>query len=626
MLTARLPPMMLTDPGPKNRNNSHSPAIRQHPTVGPMTVSAVYPNRPTTSTSTILTSITNLLSLSCALNDEMDPFHFIENREDPDQMMVSSFSSPDVATSELDSIRQKGFLHSSHFLKLGRPGRAAEQEEHGHNRCPKISRSVTNSPASNGEQMLSFSSPNDSSSSSFAPSPSLSAASSSSELKSAGGLSFESLNANMKGTVRGASGPFTLFQKMELKQQMLIYNHIWANAPIPANLLSSLMRGISPSLFSVSSTGSLRHNAAWWGYFHPGHVGSSDPEPGRCCRTDGKKWRCSRDAVPDQKYCERHVNRGRHRSRKPVESHGGSAKKAAPVVASQTPPSSSVSLSFARHQIQNTPDVSSSQFWMTAGGNAANNRQTTSLALDSGNAVVNSLRSSFATNSSFVTPLEFYDQSVKQTVDHFNNAWPPSYGRTQLSASFSIPSSDFSSATSSPAPEGKHSPLHMGLGLTEVPNELNSAQLKWRAAEWAATTAVSATMGGPLGEALKSKNGTTVDENKSFLNLINDGCWDLNPRIESSWTSNAMQSAAISSLSSSSANDDNFEKNGEGLSCLFGPKVVNGHWKKKGRLLVEKRIDSKILYLLTVFALGLLMVSFAFFYLFCRFILVFWNF
>lgn len=44
-----------------------------------------------------------------------------------------------------------------------------------------------------------------------------------------------------------------------------------------------------------------------------------DPEPGRCRRTDGKKWRCSRDAAPDQKYCERHLNRGRPRSRKPVE-------------------------------------------------------------------------------------------------------------------------------------------------------------------------------------------------------------------------------------------------------------------------------------------------------------------
>lgn len=45
-----------------------------------------------------------------------------------------------------------------------------------------------------------------------------------------------------------------------------------------------------------------------------------DPEPGRCRRTDGKKWRCSKDAYADSKYCERHMNRGRNRSRKPVES------------------------------------------------------------------------------------------------------------------------------------------------------------------------------------------------------------------------------------------------------------------------------------------------------------------
>lgn len=44
-----------------------------------------------------------------------------------------------------------------------------------------------------------------------------------------------------------------------------------------------------------------------------------DPEPGRCRRTDGKKWRCSRDVVAGQKYCERHMHRGKNRSRKPVE-------------------------------------------------------------------------------------------------------------------------------------------------------------------------------------------------------------------------------------------------------------------------------------------------------------------
>lgn len=48
---------------------------------------------------------------------------------------------------------------------------------------------------------------------------------------------------------------------------------------------------------------------------------NTDPEPGRCKRTDGKKWRCSRDVAPDQKYCERHMHRGRPRSRKHVEVH-----------------------------------------------------------------------------------------------------------------------------------------------------------------------------------------------------------------------------------------------------------------------------------------------------------------
>ncbi|CAA6658677.1 unnamed protein product [Spirodela intermedia] len=44
-----------------------------------------------------------------------------------------------------------------------------------------------------------------------------------------------------------------------------------------------------------------------------------DPEPWRCRRTDGKKWRCSKEAFPDSKYCERHMHRGKNRSRKPVE-------------------------------------------------------------------------------------------------------------------------------------------------------------------------------------------------------------------------------------------------------------------------------------------------------------------
>lgn len=41
------------------------------------------------------------------------------------------------------------------------------------------------------------------------------------------------------------------------------------------------------------------------------------PETERCGRTDGKLWRCRKDVVPGNKYCEGHMHRGR--SRKHVE-------------------------------------------------------------------------------------------------------------------------------------------------------------------------------------------------------------------------------------------------------------------------------------------------------------------
>ena len=59
--------------------------------------------------------------------------------------------------------------------------------------------------------------------------------------------------------------------------------------------------------------------AVGWSCFQMGLGRKIDPEPGRCRRTDGKKWRCSKEAYPDSKYCERHMHRGKNRSRKPVE-------------------------------------------------------------------------------------------------------------------------------------------------------------------------------------------------------------------------------------------------------------------------------------------------------------------
>ncbi|EEF28270.1 conserved hypothetical protein [Ricinus communis] len=119
----------------------------------------------------------------------------------------------------------------------------------------------------------------------------------------------------------GGSGYFSLAQWQELELQALIYRYMLAGAAIPPELLQPIKKSLlhSPPYF-------LHHPLQHYSYYQPallqtGYWGRAamDPEPGRCRRTDGKKWRCSRDVVAGQKYCERHVHRGRNRSRKPVE-------------------------------------------------------------------------------------------------------------------------------------------------------------------------------------------------------------------------------------------------------------------------------------------------------------------
>ncbi|KAF8034036.1 hypothetical protein BT93_C0345 [Corymbia citriodora subsp. variegata] len=118
--------------------------------------------------------------------------------------------------------------------------------------------------------------------------------------------------------------PFTASQWQELEHQALIYKYLISGIPIPSDLLFSLKR--SPSCFDSSpfSPKFLSHQpqhvgAVGWNCFQMGLGKKIDPEPGRCRRTDGKKWRCSKEAYPDSKYCERHMHRGKNRSRKPVE-------------------------------------------------------------------------------------------------------------------------------------------------------------------------------------------------------------------------------------------------------------------------------------------------------------------
>ncbi|XP_075502863.1 uncharacterized protein LOC142540517 [Primulina tabacum] len=104
--------------------------------------------------------------------------------------------------------------------------------------------------------------------------------------------------------------PFTFSQWKELERQAMIYKYMIASVPVPADLLFPLSRNFPDSCVTL---------AGGDGMYSASYSKKGDPEPGRCKRTDGKKWRCSRDVAPQQKYCERHLHRGRPRSRKPVE-------------------------------------------------------------------------------------------------------------------------------------------------------------------------------------------------------------------------------------------------------------------------------------------------------------------
>ncbi|KAL2524867.1 Growth-regulating factor 8 [Abeliophyllum distichum] len=110
------------------------------------------------------------------------------------------------------------------------------------------------------------------------------------------------------GMLMSGKALFTDTQWQELERQTMIYKYIMASISVPPQLLLQLSNPQILTHTIQSKTGlDLKFSSG------------SDPEPWRCRRTDGKKWRCSRDVAPDQKYCERHAHKNRPRSRKPVE-------------------------------------------------------------------------------------------------------------------------------------------------------------------------------------------------------------------------------------------------------------------------------------------------------------------
>ncbi|XP_022147551.1 growth-regulating factor 6 isoform X2 [Momordica charantia] len=169
--------------------------------------------------------------------------------------------------------------------------------------------------------------------------------------------------------------PFTSAQWQELEHQALIFKYMVSGIPIPPDLLFSIKRSTLDSSFT-SKLFPHHPQHVGWNYLQMSLGRKIDPEPGRCRRTDGKKWRCSKEAYPDSKYCERHMHRGKNRSRKPVDVLKTTATNdinhlSNPAFSSLTNNSSMLSYRpFPAHQISLTPN-----------GNAISTQDTSTLLL-----------------------------------------------------------------------------------------------------------------------------------------------------------------------------------------------------------------------------------------------------
>ncbi|KAI3491230.1 hypothetical protein L1887_44477 [Cichorium endivia] len=374
---------------------------------------------------------------------------------------------------------------------------------------------------------------------------------------------------NTTGSVRGVRGPFTPSQWMELEHQALIYKYITLKAPIPSNLLIPIRKALESSDFSAYPGTHLRHTTYGWGGFHLGFSNNSDPEPGRCRRTDGKKWRCSRDAVADQKYCERHMNRGRHRSRKPVEGQTGhsvsngptTTTAAAKLSASATVVTTTSTIvahlhqfsSGSRMQPSTTPNPAT---FSHDNGSFLNKENMKSEKIEdaTGRSILSSssiglkenpLSVSVPTPSEFglvcsdslVNPLHKKEDGIQKSQNEnslrqFMDDWPHS-DKTQLSISIPLSSSDLMSSTSSP----NLSPLRMGMGDTERLQQANWIPVSWESS-----------MGGPLGEVLHHSRTNSP----SALNLMTDAC-ESSQHMSLSSPTGVLQKTAFGSVSNSSA-------------------------------------------------------------------------
>ncbi|XP_074559746.1 growth-regulating factor 3-like [Curcuma longa] len=260
-------------------------------------------------------------------------------------------------------------------------------------------------------------------------------------------------------------GYFTLAQWQELELQALIYKYMLAGASVPMELILPIKRsllGASPYFHYPEFYHHLQPSLLQTGFWGKCAM---DPEPGRCRRTDGKKWRCSREVVAGQKYCERHVHRGRNRSRKHVEA--------------PTPSSKSSSKSGLCSPSLNTQSLDQRQSNMKT---VEKNLQSDCL-----NFYLKDLRDDKAEGYVLQSFLDEWPKSQRENTDSIN------YTHLSISAPGNQ-SSDFS--------------LKLSTGNPEKPGgqDDKNGQPRNKGSGWVSYG--QASMGGPLAEALRSSAST----------------------------------------------------------------------------------------------------------------------
>ncbi|KAK4782350.1 hypothetical protein SAY86_016452 [Trapa natans] len=485
--------------------------------------------------------------------------------------------------------------------------------------APKAPALLPQRSSSDSQHMLCFSSPSSLLHKSESQSPALPCFSYAPSIYGdSAGLSSLGLNGgSLQGmALAGGGGPFTPSQWMELEHQAQIYKYINANVPVPSNLLIPIRKAFESAGFSYAS-GFLRPNSLGWGGFQLGFSSSTDPEPGRCRRTDGKKWRCSRDAVADQKYCERHMNRGRHRSRKPVEGLASGHPVPVPGVSTGTacatttttpsaatpskpslPLGSVVPVSCASHNSFNnshsgvlslSSDLSLKSFFVNKDNscekiqNQSSGFSSLSTSMDRESKAAPFLIDSSLSGASSILgscqnlgtleDLMDRERETDHSIRKFMNDWPAvgalSSDATHLSISAPMgASNDNKLMPLRFAPELSQVQMNLGIRGTVYDEQVHRQTMNWIPISW------ESSMGGPLAEVLhnaNSSNSSSECKNSSVLNLMTEGWESSSCSPLGSSPTGVLQKTALGSVSNSSAGssplaEDNRLKLHEGAS------------------------------------------------------------